>query len=152
MNNNRDLFQVETTLQPSHYGRFWRFSSQNSSSKFSPCRCFFCFNLRNFKTWYTIHSFLSLGCKYFHKKTENEATRAKIHALVLGQNSTNPAIVYHEQKTRLQTPHFQSFVYNQRNSKKKLQIFIFTIQSTVCTLFTTIWFKWFIKELKAEFS
>ena len=39
-----------------------------------------------------IHSFLSLGSKNFKRKNENEATRAKIHTPVLGQNDPKLAI------------------------------------------------------------
>ena len=40
-----------------------------------------------------IHSFLALGARMFRKKNENDATRAKIRAPVLGQNFPKPAIV-----------------------------------------------------------
>ena len=45
-----------------------------------------------------IRSVLSLGSKNFWKKNKNEATRAKIHALVLGQNFPKPAIVRRRQQ------------------------------------------------------
>ena len=43
-----------------------------------------------------IRSVLSLGSKNFLKKNENEATRAKIHAPLFGQNFQKPAVVHME--------------------------------------------------------
>ena len=61
--------------------------------RIQPLQLQFRFNFKNFKTWYMIHSFLSIGSKNIQKKNKNEAAKAKIHAPVLGQNIPKLAIV-----------------------------------------------------------